>query len=201
MERMLVAIVDDDATAHEVSAVLQRLETDDVIGVHTIRILRRDGNTITVEAVHDALPEASMGSTAVGALLGLLGGPVGVAIGAAGGLLIGASADYAKSRVTSDFAQHVADALAPGRVAVVAEVYEESPDAVDGRLHALGATIFRRDLADVADTEYEHEISTIKSDLANAKAEMAEKRATRKARLRAKTDPLLKKIEEKLARD
>src|SRR5262249_42285365 len=153
MERMLVAIVDDDATAHKVSAVLQSMNEDEVIAVHTIRILTRDGGTITVRDIYDTLPQGTLGGTAVGALLGLLGGPIGLAIGAAGGLLIGANADYAKSRITSDFAQHVADALAPGRAAIVAEVYEESTDAVDDHLHALGATLFRRDLSDVAETE------------------------------------------------
>jgi uncharacterized small protein (DUF1192 family) len=83
----------------------------------------------------------------------------------------------------------------------VAEVYEESTDTVDGRLQPLGATILRRDLSDVADTEYEHEIAAIKTDLAQVKAERAAKRADRQARLRAKTDPLIKKVEQKLARD
>lgn len=202
MERMLVAIFDDEATAHEASDDLQRMGEEGVIAVHTVGMFTRgrDG-AIAANNIYDSLPEGTMGGAAVGGLLGLLGGPVGVAVGAAGGMLIGATADYAKARVTADFAQHVAAELTPGRTAVVAEVYEESTEAVDGRLQALGATIFRRDLSDVADTEYEHEIAAIKTDLAQVKAERAAKRADRKARLRAKTDPLIKKVEQKLARD
>jgi len=39
------------------------------------------------------------------------------------------------------------------RAAVVAEVDEEDTEAVDERLQALGATVLRRDLSDLADQE------------------------------------------------
>jgi uncharacterized membrane protein len=202
MERMLVAILDEKARAHEASDTLKRMADDGVISVHTIRILTREnGGAITADTAYDALPEGTMGGSAVGALLGLLGGPVGVAIGAASGMLIGATADYAKHRVTADFTQHVADELKPGRAAVVAEVYEESTDPVDAQLRPLGATIFRRDLSDVADTEYEHEATAIKADLDQIRAKGAAKRADLKERLHAETDPLTRKLEKKLARD
>ncbi len=109
MERMLVAIFDDEVKAQEASKSLQRMGDEGVIAVHTVRVFtrQRDG-FITTHDVSDSLPEGTMGGTAVGSLLGLLGGPLGLAIGAAGGMLIGATADYAKARVTADFAQHVA---------------------------------------------------------------------------------------------
>ena len=138
-----------------------------------------------------------MGGTAVGSLLGLLGGPVGLAIGAAGGLLVGATADYAKRRVTADFAQHVANELTPGRTAIVAEVDEEETEAANARLQALGATVLRRDLSDLADQEYEHEMASIKSDLAQVKAKLS----ARTASLHAKTDSVIQKIEGRVARD
>jgi len=198
MERMLVAVFDNEAKAHEGSAALQRLGDDGEIAVHTVRIFaRHEDGTITSEEILDALPEGTMGSTAVGSLLGLLGGPVGLAIGAAGGLLVGATADYAKKRVTTDFAQQVADDLTPGRTAIVAEVDEEEPEAVDARLQPLGTTVLRRDLSDVADREYEREMATIKSDLAGVEAKLS----ARAARLRAKADSVVQRMERKLARD
>src|SRR5258708_22053990 len=123
MERMLVALFDDEAKARVGSQALQRMGDEGVIAVHTVRIFARakDGS-VTSDDIYDALPEGTMGGTAVGSLLGLLGGPLGLAIGAAGGMLVGATADYAKSRVTTDFAQQVADELRPGRTAIVAEV-------------------------------------------------------------------------------
>ena len=198
MERMLVALFDDEAKARVGSQALQRMGDEGVIAVHTVRIFARakDGS-VTSDDIYDALPEGTMGGTAVGSLLGLLGGPLGLAIGAAGGMLVGATADYAKSRVTTDFAQQVADELRPGRTAIIAEVDEEEPEAVNERLEALGATVLRRDLSDLADREYEHEMAGIKSDLAHVKAKLS----ARAARLHAKTDSVVQKIERKLARD
>jgi len=198
MERMLVAIFDDESRARRASDALQHMGDDGVIAVHTVRIFsrKRDG-AITSEDIYDALPEGTMGATAVGSLLGLLGGPIGLAVGAAGGLLIGGTADYAKSRVTKDFAQQVADALTPGRTAIVAEVDEQSTDAVDARLHELGVIIFRHDLSDVADTEYEYEAARVKANLAQARGKLAD----RTARLHAKADSIIAKLEKKVARD
>jgi uncharacterized membrane protein len=198
MERMLVALFNDEAKAREGSQALQVMGDDGVVAVHTVRIFTRDQDGIVAsDDIYDALPEGTMGGTAVGSLLGLLGGPVGLAIGAVGGLLVGATADYAKSRVTTDFAQQVADELTPGKAAIVAEVDEEEPEAVNDRLQALGARLLRRDLSDVADREYEHEMAGIKSDLARVKAKLS----ARTARLHAKTDSVVQKIERKLARD
>jgi uncharacterized membrane protein len=122
---------------------------------------------------------------------------VGLAIGAAGGMLVGATADYAKSRVTTDFAQQVADELRPGRTAIVAEVDEEETEAANAQLQALGATVLRRDLSDLADQEYEHEMASIKSDLAQLTAKLS----GRAASLHAKTDSVIQKIEGRVARD
>ena len=177
MERMLVALFAGEAKAREASLALQTMGDDGEIAVHTVRMFTRaqDG-TIASEDINDALPEGTMGGTAVGSLLGLLGGPVGLAIGAGTGLLIGTTADYAKKRVTTDFAQHVADELTPGRAAIVAEVDEEETEAVDERLQALGATVLRRDLSDLADQEYEHEMASIKHDLDQVKAKLSARR-------------------------
>jgi uncharacterized membrane protein len=146
MERMLVAIFDNEAKAQEGSTALQTMGEDGEVAVHTVQVLTRElDGTLVSEDIQDTLPEGTMGATAVGSLAGLLGGPLGLAVGAASGLLVGATADYAKRRVTTDFAQQVADQLTPGRTALVAEVDEEETDAVNTRMQALGASVLRRD--------------------------------------------------------
>jgi uncharacterized membrane protein len=198
MERMLVALFNDEGKAREGSQTLQTMGDDGVVAVHTVRMFTRDQDgTVASDDIYDNLPEGTMGGTAVGSLLGLLGGPVGLAIGAAGGMLVGATADYAKSRVSTDFAQQVANELTPGTTAIVAEVDEEETEAVDERMQALGAKVLRRDLSDLADQEYDHEMAAIKSDLARVKAKLS----AQKARLHSKTDSVVQKIERKLARD
>jgi len=198
MERMLVAIFDDERKAQEGSKALQTMADDGLVAVHTIHIFTREpGGTLTSEDVYDILPEGTMGATAIGSLAGLLGGPLGLAAGAASGLLVGATADYAKRRVTTDFAQQVAEELKPGTTAIVAEVDEEETAAVNEQMQPLGATLLRRDLSDIADQEYEHEMDAIKRDLADVKAKLS----ARRARVQARTDSVIQKMERKLARD
>jgi uncharacterized membrane protein len=198
MERMLVALFGDEAKAREAAQALEAMGDDSEIALHTVQLFTRSQDGVVASAdVYTALPEGTMGGTAVGSLLGLLGGPVGLAIGAGTGLLVGATADYAKRRVTTDFAQHVADELTPGRAAIVAEVDEEETEAVNERMQALGATVLRRDLSDLADQEYEHEMASIKNDLAGVKAKLS----AGTARLHARADSAVQKAERKLARD
>jgi uncharacterized membrane protein len=198
MERMLVALFGDEAKAREAAQALQAMGDDSEIALHTVQMFSRNEDGVVASAdVYNALPEGTMGGTAVGSLLGLLGGPVGLAIGAGTGLLIGATADYAKRRVTTDFAQQVADELTPGRAAIVAEVDEEETEAVNERMQTLGGVVLRRDLSDLADQEYEHEMASIKNDLARVTAKLS----ARTTRLHAKADSAVQKVERKLARD
>jgi len=198
MERMLVALFGDEAKAREAAQALQAMVDDSEIALHTVQMFSRNEDGVVASAdVYNALPEGTMGGTAVGSLLGLLGGPVGLAIGAGSGLLVGATADYAKRRVTTDFAQQVADKLTPGRAAVVAEVDEEETEAVNERMQTLGGVVLRRDLSDLADQEYEHEMASIKNDLARVTAKLS----ARTTRLHAKADSAVQKVEHKLARD
>jgi uncharacterized membrane protein len=198
MERMLVALFGDEDKAREGAQALQAMGDDSEIALHTVQMFTRNPDGVVASAdVYTALPEGAMGGTAVGSLLGLLGGPVGLAIGAGSGLLVGATADYAKRRVTTDFAQHVADELTPGRAAIVAEVDEEETEAVNERMQALGATVLRRDLSDLADQEYEDEMASIKNDLARVKAKLS----ARTTRLHARANSAVQNVERKLARD
>src|SRR5512139_3610170 len=56
--------------------------------------------------------------------------------------------------------------LAPGKTALVAQIYEEDTAAVDKRLSDLGAVVFRRPVGDVADDEYETALAKVKRRLA-----------------------------------
>ena len=89
MERMLVVVFDDEAKAYEGSRALQGLGEDSIIAVHASRVVTKDPDgTTTVIKTHEALPEGTMGATAVGSLIGMFGGPVGLAVGAASGFVI-----------------------------------------------------------------------------------------------------------------
>ena len=93
----------------------------------------------------------------------MLGGPVGMAVGAAAGFVLGGATDVARSRVERHFAAEVERALEPGHSAVVAEIDEESTNAVDERMEALGGHVMRQAFSDVADTRYAQELAKLRA--------------------------------------
>src|SRR5262249_58230030 len=58
--------------------------------------------------------------------------------------------------------------------------------------------IYRRSLADVVDTQDERTIASLKADIAQTKAEHAEAKGERKAKLQSPIDTLNAKLQEKL---
>jgi uncharacterized membrane protein len=197
MERMLVVVFDSQEKAYEAARELERLDEDSTIAVYAEAVVAKDreGHT-TVTRTDDVDPQGTMGGTAVGSLIGLLGGPAGLAAGTVIGFVVGATADVARARVGRDFVADVTSVLRPGKVAVVAEIDEESTIPVDGRMDALGGVVFRRALSDVTDSAYEHEIGAIEADIAQAKSDFAVSRAEQKAKLQARIDSLNAKLHE-----
>jgi len=161
---MLLVIFNDESTAYEAADTLERLDEQGAVGVRGEWVLTRqqDGD-VSVVKTDDKLPEGTMGGTVVGGLLGLLGGPVGVALGATGGAAVGATADMARARLDQDFVADVSKSLGPGKTALIAEINEDEPEAVDERMTALGGQIFRHDLSDLADADYERRARSVKS--------------------------------------
>ena len=195
MERMLVVVFDDEDKALEASRALDRLDEASIIARFADALVVKDAAGVTkVTTIHHAMPDGTMGATAIGVLLGMLGGPAGVAIGAASGLAVGGTSDYARTRLGRDFVGDVVRALEPGKAALVAEIDEESTVHVDSRMEVLGGFVYRRALSDLSNTAYEDEITAIQADLAQTRAEHAASRAERRDRLNARIEALNEKL-------
>ena len=185
MKRMLVAVFDDEAKAYDGFRSLQALDEEDVVAVIASRLIAKDADgSIRVTNTFDVLPEATMGATAVGTMIGMFGGPLGLAIGAAGGFIAGATADFGRNHVVADFVDEVTAALVPGKSAVVAEIDEEATGPIDARMKSFGGSVFRRALSDVVDSDYQHEVAAIEARRARLKAQLREKLDHAKAALR-----------------
>jgi uncharacterized membrane protein len=201
MERMLVAIFDSEAEAHDGFRALRTLEEDGSIGVYVSRVIskNKDGAT-TVGITEDPLPQATLGGTALGSLLGILGGPVGIALGTATGLALGAAMDYTRARVGRDFVTEVAKALSPGKTALVVEMDEESTGIAGPRMEELGGSVYSRELLDVEDWDYERETAAIQARIARAEAQLHASRAERRNELKARIHSLNDKLHRTLER-
>jgi len=195
MERMLVVVFDREDKAYKAAKVLEGLKDLSLIALNADAIVTKNsrGET-TVAHPHTLDPQATMGGTAAGSLIGFFGGPVGLFVGAVTGALIGASADLVRARVGSDFVTQVIEALEPGKTALVAEIDEEDMDPIDHRMASLGGSVFRRDLLAVEDEAYEREVAAMNANAARIRAEYAEGRSERKRQLQARVDALKKRV-------
>jgi uncharacterized membrane protein len=199
MERMLVVVFDSENKAYEGKKALLQLDAEGSISVYAYAVLAKNANgSATVKQGDDAGPLGTLAGTALGTLIGLLGGPAGVAMGAAAGLAGGGFFDLNNARIGDDFIDDVTKVLLPNRVAVVAEIDEEWTTPVDTRVEAIGGTVFRRALSDVSHTIHEENVTAMKADMAQFKAEQAKAHADRKAKLQEKINQLDSKIQAQL---
>ena len=65
-------------------------------------------------------------------------------------------------------------------------------------MEAIGGTVFRRALSEVAETMDDEDVAAMKADLAQLKAERAKAQADRKAKLEEKINQLDSKIQAQL---
>jgi uncharacterized membrane protein len=196
---MLVVVFGNDSQAYEGKKVLEKLDIDGYLTVyrHAMVVKNADG-TITVRESDDRGPFGLLVGTALGSLIGVLGGLAGIGIGGTLGLIAGGAADLHDARVAEDFVDDVAKALLPNRAAVVAEIEEDTTGPADTQMEAIGGTVFRRALSEVKHTIHDEHIAAIKADLAQMKAEHAQARAERKAKLQEKINQLDSKLQAQL---
>ena len=103
-------------------------------------ITRGSDGTISVQNVQE-----SHGTVLAGALLGgvsgLAGGPLGVALGAGAGALLGWTAEQINEEGVTDLAKHMSK-LPFGKRAILAEVSEEALSSVEALVTANGGMVY-----------------------------------------------------------
>jgi uncharacterized membrane protein len=199
MDRIIVAVFDDEKRAYEGSRALRELHDEGSITLYADSVIGKDtsGYTSILRAA-DAGPAGTFLGALTGGLVGMLGGPIAAAVGASAGMTMGAVFDLNQLAIGSDLLAEVSQSLVPGKAAVVAHVEEEWQTPVDVRVDALGGRVVRRNVLDVEDAYLEKEIAGLQAELADLQAEHRQASAERKVKLQsriAKTQEKLKQRE------
>ncbi|HXJ93004.1 MAG TPA: DUF1269 domain-containing protein [Terriglobia bacterium] len=205
MEKMMVVVFDDEKKAYEGSRALKELDAEGSISVHAEAVVQKSADgKVSVKHEEDDFPLRTLGGTALGGIIGLLGGPVGLGIGAVAGTFAGSIAELNFAGVNADFLDDVSAVLTPGKYAVAADVSEEWVTPVDTRMEPLGGVVFRATRAKVRQDQRARDEAELRAEIEQLKAEHARAHAERKAKLQAKLDglnaKLHKKVEESKAR-
>ena len=201
MSTFIAVVFPDDAKAFEGTRALRDLHAEGSITVFALAVIEktRDGKVVLRQAA-DPGPIGTAIGAAVGGLLGVLAGPVGVVAGAAGGAVIGSLGDLFDLGIGREFLDQVSAELSPGKVAIVAEVAESWPVPLDTRMGALGARVVRTWRADLEGDRIASEIAAQRAAYEELKADYAHARDEAKAKLKASMDRAAKDLAKAQAR-
>ena len=161
---------ENDANAYQALTDLKQLDSQGQIKISGAAVVTRDldGRVNVKTEVGDAPYAGAATGGVIGLLIGIIGGPLGVLLGGATGLMAGSLFDMDDADTTESVLSDVSKQVHPLRTAVLAQVTEQSPEVIDNAMARLGGEVTRRPSVDV-----EAEI---------AAAEEAQRTAKREAR-------------------
>jgi uncharacterized membrane protein len=177
-----------------------------LITLYDDAVVVKDANgKVVVREEPETSPLATLGGMVTGGLIGLLGGPVGVAVGLGTGTLVGAAFDLTRDGVAQQFVEDAGARLEPGKVAVIAEIDEDWQVPLDTRMEALGGKLLRHTKLQIDDLYVERDIEITQRELAaleaeklaSVKASQTEKARKEADKLQAKIDAAKSKLQEK----
>ena len=202
MEKLIVIVFDDQTKADAGFEILRLLDRDGEISVYEAQMIAKEPNGgIRYIDNSDELAFPVIGGTAVGALVGLLGGPLGALVGGMAGGLIGSIGDLVHAGVTDEFVNDVNTAMTVGKFALVADVSEDWVTPLDARMEEIGGVVFRRTRSEVKRMHHDHDVAAHRAEMEQLKAERAQGRSDRLAKIDATIDALRKKLESATERD
>ncbi|MBK8984247.1 MAG: DUF1269 domain-containing protein [Ignavibacteria bacterium] len=194
MNKMLVAVFDNENKAHEGLTTLKSLHDNGDISLYASAVINKDANgKVHLKTAQDTEPIGTATGLFTGSLIGLLGGPVGVAIGAATGTLIGLLFDEDHDSVNIEFVEEVSNAMTNGKTAVIAEIDEDWNIPVDTGLEPYNAIVFRRYRYEVVDQQLERESKAIADEFDALEEELKHANEERKAKIKASVTNLKNK--------
>jgi uncharacterized membrane protein len=189
MDNVLAVNFAEDSKAYEALSLIKELDGQGQLKLAGAAVVVRDddGRVEIKDEVGDTGFEGTATGGIIGLIVGILGGPLGVLIGGATGLLIGSLYDLDDADDTESVLSDISSSVRPGRAALLAQVSEQSPDVVDAAMGRLDGTILRRSLEDV------------RAEIAAAEdAQRAAKREARKQLYEQRRDQVMDKIRAKI---
>jgi uncharacterized membrane protein len=199
MEKMIVAVFDDESKAYNGLNAIKNLDRQADITIFAIAVIAKDAEgQVSVRQEADPGPIGSLFGTYLGGMIGLLGGPAGMVAGMLGGSMGGAMSDLDRMGINLEFLNDVGNTLTPGKAAVVASVDEYWTTPLDTAMEPFGGTVFRKLRTEVVDEQIDREIRETQAELQALEDEYNAAAAAQKAQLQAKIDATRSKLQTKV---
>ena len=100
-------------------------------------------------------------------------------------------------RLVADFLDQVTAALAPDKCAVLADISEEWVTPIDTKMELLGGTVYRTPRKSFEKEQRARDVAALRAEIDELKAEHAQARADRKAKIQASIDKLSARLQGK----
>lgn len=196
MNKMLVCVFDSEKAAYEGLAALKDLHRDGDISLYGTAVIEKnaDGELSTKQAAGDDATGTAIGMLS-GSMIGMFAGPAGLLAGATVGSLAGLLADLRKSGIDLEFADEVAEALKPGKVAIVAEIEEGWTIPVDTRMQQLDGMVFRRLRSEIVEEQWDREVAATQAEMDELEQEIEQASDETKASIQKSMDNAKAKLE------
>ena len=196
MNKMLVAVFENERDAFNGLSALKDLHRDGDITVFADVVLLKDseGNVSAKDSSGNSVSGTALGFT-VGALTGLLAGPLGFVLGGLGGSTMGLAYDLYNSGVDAEYIDDVSKAMENGTVTIVAEIEEEWVVPVDSKMDEHNGIVFRRLKDEVVYDQIERENAATEQEIEHLEAEMREAKDDAKANIQKHIDTAKEKLE------
>jgi uncharacterized membrane protein len=182
---------ENDKNAYQALTDLEELDSQGQIKIAGAAVVTRelDGRVDVKSQVGDDPYTGTAAGGVIGLLIGIIGGPLGVLLGGATGLMVGSLFDLDDVETTESVLSDVSKQVHPTRTAVLAQVDEQSPEVIDTAMKRLGGDVFRRPIVDV-----EEEIAA--AEEAQRKAKHEARKELREARAAQHKEDAHAKVEE-----
>lgn len=197
-EEVLAVSFSEHSAAYEALNRLKELDAKGEVSVRAAAVVVRaeDGKIVTKDQVGGESWEGTASGGLIGLLVGVLGGPFGVLLGGATGVLVGSLFDMDDEDATESVLADISKSVRVGAPALLADVDEPSPAAIDAVMANLGGTVLRRSAADVR-----AELAAAEEAQREAKkTARKELRETRKKKQEDEVDAKLAALKTKLGR-
>lgn len=195
MNKMIVAVFENETTAFEGLEKLKELHTDGAISLYGYLIISKDNNGVISGHQMDGMgPIGTAVGITLGGLVGLLGGPAAALAGATGASMAGMIYDMNNAGVDAEFIDDVSEAMVSGTTAILADIEEEWMAPLDAKMIESNGVIFRRLRLEVEDDQIEREIELAAEDLDRLEAELEASEEEMKENIRKHVDATKKKL-------
>ena len=194
-QNIVVGLFKVESEAFQAMTELKQNPGDDKSYLSGAALIKKENGSLKTLDVLDSGIKTSDDTAVgglVGALFGILGGPIGVLLGGSYGMLVGSAIDAEDTAIGASLLEQIAGKLEDGDIAIIGLAYEENEAILDEKLGKFDTIIARFDAATVA-AEVE-EAQRLEEDMARQaredlrdekKAERKEKREEKKAKLSA----------------